>query len=134
DPTIATQIESGAATIAGLTDDFDGDTRNASTPDVGADEFAGTLLDLVPPVISYTPVGNTTSTAARTLTATIADTAGLLNLGVPTSGTGLPWLYWKINSGAYTAAVATSLGGDQHQSSFGDGVVAGNTVPYYLCA
>ena len=53
DTTVATQIESGATPIAGLTDDFDGDTRNASTPDVGADEFAGTILDLVGPAISY---------------------------------------------------------------------------------
>ena len=30
-------------TIAGIPDDFDGDTR-AATPDVGADEFAGTAL------------------------------------------------------------------------------------------
>ena len=39
---IPTQIESGAQTIASITDDFDGDTRNATTPDVGADEYTAT--------------------------------------------------------------------------------------------
>jgi len=43
DPSIPTGIESGGIPISGITDDFDGDTRN-STPDIGADEFAGTSL------------------------------------------------------------------------------------------
>ncbi len=38
---IATQIESGAVTVAGITDDFDSDVRGG-TPDIGADEFTGT--------------------------------------------------------------------------------------------
>lgn len=42
DPAIATQIESGGINIPGITDDYDGNIRNASTPDVGADEFTGT--------------------------------------------------------------------------------------------
>ena len=41
DPSIPTNIESHAIPIAGITTDFDGDTRNATTPDVGADEFQG---------------------------------------------------------------------------------------------
>src|SRR5262249_47340206 len=67
---VPTQTESGGAPIAGITDDFDGDTRNATTPDVGADEFTGVLLDLTPPSITYTALGNTNLTGARTLTAT----------------------------------------------------------------
>ena len=42
--TVATGIESGAAPIATFADDFEGDTRNSSTPDIGADEFAGISL------------------------------------------------------------------------------------------
>ena len=41
DIAIPTGIESGSLPIIGLTTDFDGDTRNASTPDIGADEFDG---------------------------------------------------------------------------------------------
>ena len=129
DPAVSTRIESGAAPIAGFTDDFDGDTRNASTPDVGADEYAGAAPDLTPPVISYTALGNTNSLGARTLTATITDASG-----VPTSGTGLPVLYWKINAGSYTAATATSLGSNQYQFSFGAGAGLSNTVSYYVVA
>ena len=82
--TTPTQIESGGITVAtpiAITSDYDGDLRNASTPDVGADEFAGVGLDLTPPVISYNALLNTGSTSARTLSANISDPAG-----VPTNG------------------------------------------------
>lgn len=36
-------IEGSAQVIAGYTTDFDGDTRNASTPDIGADEFIAVI-------------------------------------------------------------------------------------------
>ncbi len=42
DSTLATQIESGGINITGISDDYDGNIRNASAPDVGADEFKGT--------------------------------------------------------------------------------------------
>ena len=38
---IQTRVESGGTNIANVTDDFDGNSRNASTPDIGADEFSG---------------------------------------------------------------------------------------------
>lgn len=41
DSSIPTNIESHAIPIAVITTDFDGDTRNAITPDIGADEFEG---------------------------------------------------------------------------------------------
>jgi hypothetical protein len=127
----ATQTESGGTTVSSpsITLDFDGDTRNASTPDVGADEFAGTGLDLSAPSISYTPLGNTSSTANRVLSATISDASG-----VPTSGAGLPVLYWKINAGSYTAATATYISGNTYEFSFGEGVVATDVVSYYVVA
>ncbi|MCB9345381.1 MAG: HYR domain-containing protein [Lewinellaceae bacterium] len=37
----ATQIEGNALVIAGITEDFDGDVRNGTTPDLGADEISG---------------------------------------------------------------------------------------------
>ncbi len=39
DPTIQTPIDGGATPVAGVTTDFDGNIRDASTPDIGADEF-----------------------------------------------------------------------------------------------
>jgi hypothetical protein len=129
DTVTPTQLESGATPVAGITDDFDGNTRNVSTPDIGADEFAGVLLDLSPPTISYAALSNTNLTGNRTLTATITDASG-----VPTAGAGLPVLYWRINAGGYSAATAASLGGNQYQFSFGAGASVGDTVFYYVVA
>src|SRR5690606_15667834 len=41
DPSLATFIESGGAAIPGVGIDYDGDVRNGTTPDIGADEFTG---------------------------------------------------------------------------------------------
>ncbi|MGQ9643831.1 MAG: beta strand repeat-containing protein, partial [Ignavibacterium sp.] len=132
-PSVATQLESGGFPVSSpiaITDDFDGNTRNASTPDVGADEFNGIPQDLTPPIITYTPLINTSSTSARTLVASITDASG-----VPISGIGLPVLYWKINSGgSWTGATASYLSGSNYQFSFGSGVTAGDTVFYYVVA
>jgi hypothetical protein len=48
-----TQIESGGSPVS-ITDDYDGDARNATTPDMGADEFAGT------PAVGMSYVSSTT--------------------------------------------------------------------------
>jgi trimeric autotransporter adhesin len=127
--TIATQIESGGASIAAVTDDYDGDVRNATTPDIGADEFAGVPLDINAPSILYTPLTFTCASSARTLTATISDLSG-----VPTTGVGLPVLYWKINAGAYTAVTGTSIGSNQYTFTFGAGVVTADVISYYIVA
>jgi len=131
--TVPTQIESGGIPVNTpivVADDFDGDIRNASTPDVGADEFSGMGLDLSPPVISYTPLLNTSSINNRTLTVTITDASG-----VPTSGIGLPVLYWKIGvSGSYTSATGAYASGDDFTFSFGGGVALNDTVFYYIVA
>ncbi|MBK8854851.1 MAG: hypothetical protein IPN10_12275, partial [Saprospiraceae bacterium] len=92
DPTIPTQAESGGVSVVGVTLDFDGDTRNGSTPDIGADEFVGVPLDFSPPSISYTNLTNTTSTLNRTTTsfAAITDASGVNT----TAGTN-PRIYYK---------------------------------------
>jgi predicted outer membrane repeat protein len=41
DSTFATWLNGHATPVTGVTTDFDGQTRNASTPDIGADEFTG---------------------------------------------------------------------------------------------
>lgn len=40
---VTTVVENGGTPIPGFADDFDGNTRNASTPDIGADEFTTVL-------------------------------------------------------------------------------------------
>ena len=137
----ASQLESGGATIATYTTDFDGTARYPNSgypinpsypptaPDIGAVEFGGIPLDVTPPTIIYTPLTNTGSTTARTLTAKITDISG-----VPTTGLGLPRLYFKVNSGVYSGVTASSLGSSQYSFTFGSGVSLGDTVYYYMVA
>lgn len=130
DGSIASQIESGAAVISGFGTDFDNDTRNASTPDIGADEFTGVLLDLTAPNISYTALPNGAVGVDQTLTATITDASG-----VPTSGAGLPVLYYNVNGGAYTAVTGVSIGSNQYTFTFGAATtLIGDIVNYYVVA
>ncbi len=90
-----TQLESGGTTVSGITDDFDGDTRNVTTPDIGADEFIGTPLDLTGPSITYTALVNTSSIIDRGLTVTITDPSGIAG------GTLAPRIYYRKNAGTY---------------------------------
>ena len=105
--------------------DFTGVTR-VDPPSMGAYEIGS---DTTPPTITYTPLLKTLVTGSRTLTATITDVTG-----VPSSGTGLPVLYWKINAGNYSPAQTTSLGGGQYQFTFGSEAVLGDKVSYYVVA
>jgi len=79
------------------------------------------------PNISYTPFGNTSVTTARTLTTTIAAPSG-----IPTTGIGLPVLYWKKNAGAWTPATGVFVSGTTYTFTFGAGVVIGDVVSYYI--
>lgn len=103
--TIATACESGGQPIAGNTQDFDGQTRNVNTPDVGADEFAGISNDVSMPNIIYTPLTNGAVVASRNLNnfAVIFDASGI-NV---TAGT-KPRLYYKKSSDANTFAGNTT--------------------------
>lgn len=130
--TIPTQLEKGGTPVTtpiAITDDYDGNIRNATLPDVGADEGDFTPLDLTPPTIAYTPLGNTGGTGNRVLTAAITD-----GTGVPTAGPGLPVLYWKIDAGAYTGVTGVYVSGNDYTFMFGSGVSAGNVVSYYIVA
>jgi len=107
-------IESGGAVIAGFNTDIDGQVRpgpipsvngGGIAPDIGADEFDGVILDIMPAVISHTALGGTCSTGDRTLTATITDATG-----VPITGPLMPRVYFRKNANAYfsTAGVLAS--------------------------
>ena len=82
------------------------------------------------PLIAYTPLSNTCTKGSRDLIATITDADG-----VPTSGLGLPVLYWKINSeGSYYSSTGVSLGSGQYRFSFGAIADTGTVVYYYIAA
>ncbi|MFM8486498.1 MAG: beta strand repeat-containing protein, partial [Bacteroidota bacterium] len=103
DLTIATQAESGGSPISGITTDYDGTTRNASAPDMGAWELSGIAADLTVPSISYTALPNSLCSNVPTLTATITDASGV-NVTTGTS----PRLYYKKSTDANTYAGNTS--------------------------
>jgi len=129
-PANGTQIESGGANIATFTTDYDGDTRNATTPDIGADEGSFIYTDLTAPNISYTPLGNTLVGSNQILTATITDPSG-----VPTSGLGLPVLYWKLNVGSYNPVTGVSGGSGLYTFTFGAATtIIGDVISYYIVA
>ncbi|MFM8177807.1 MAG: hypothetical protein ACKOAG_01335, partial [Candidatus Kapaibacterium sp.] len=127
-----TAAEGAGTAISWITTDAEGDVRSSLTPtDIGAD--AGNYTygnDQQPPLVVYTPLPNALNTSARTLTASITDRSG-----VPTSGSGLPVLYWRINSAAtWSSAQGTSAGSGNYTFTFGAGVVPNDTVRYYIVA
>ena len=87
------------ATVLSITDDIDGDTRDVSTPDIGADEYNNTL-----PVVTLDADVNTATEAATTVitltvTATVAVT-GDQTVDLAITGTG-------ITAGDYTLSGTT---------------------------
>jgi len=134
--TVATQTESGGQAIStpSITQDFDGDTRNATTPDVGADEFNGIGADLTSPAISYDVLPGTYLTGNRSIKARITDASG-----VQRSAAGSPRMYYKKNSGGSyfsdtgVEAPADSFSFTINTATLG-GVTAGDTVFYYVAA
>ncbi|MFM7016032.1 MAG: beta strand repeat-containing protein, partial [Bacteroidota bacterium] len=135
---IPTQLESGGTPISVITNDFDNDTRPGPTgstngggviTDIGADEFDAVPLDLIPPVINYTPITNSCTPGSKTLTVTITDVSS-----TPHSGTGLPVAYFKVNSGSYTGVTGTWVSGTTYNFTIGTGSVVGDTISYYVVA
>ncbi len=134
--TAPTQCEKGGRLITtpfSVADDFNSNTRSGTYVDMGAYEGTYVRNDLTGPYITYTTLPNTTLLTDRTIVATITDPSG-----VPTSGVGLPTLYWKKITGgiggSYIAVQGTSLGSDTYSFSFGSPVSAGDSVYYFVAA
>ncbi|WP_379965017.1 T9SS type A sorting domain-containing protein [Epilithonimonas sp. UC225_85] len=64
-----TSLESAGTPISGITTDFDGATRSATTPDIGADEFTGNI----PPKVTSVTNGENCGTGSVLLTANSTD-------------------------------------------------------------
>ena len=80
---------------------------------IGADEFDGVILDGVPPTVTFTPIAALCSSADRTLNATVTD-----NIGVPTTGTLIPRIYFKKNSGSYFSSAGIFTSREMHKQQF----------------
>ena len=108
----ATQIESGGANIAGITDDFENDIRfgnagyagTGTAPDIGADEFNGTPS----PVCTGTPAaatitGGTTPICSGTSGGTLALSTTYTDIGIT-----YQWASSTTSGGPYTTTLGTS--------------------------
>ena len=142
-----TVIESGANAITGINDDFDKQARPGPPgsingggvfPDIGADEIDAVPLDLLAPIISYTPLVAACGTSNYTLSnVTIQDVTG-----VPTSGILRPRIYYRKNAGAWFSQAGTLNTGTNKNGTwtftivvadFG-GVILGDIIDYYVIA
>jgi trimeric autotransporter adhesin len=138
DPAIPTQAEAGGIPIAGITSDYDGDTRNVTSPDIGADEGVFTIADLSPPTIAYTPLSITCSLGNRALNGVnITDATGT------STGARRPRVYYKKGvlgtwvSQPGTLASGTALNGNWDFTIVAadmGGLTIVDTVYYYVIA
>ncbi|GAA4352237.1 hypothetical protein GCM10023185_11680 [Hymenobacter saemangeumensis] len=141
DTTAPTQVESGGVTVAGITTDYDNDTRNASTPDIGADEGNFVPKDVTAPNITYTVLGNTANTTSRTLVVNITDASNVA------SGPNAPRLYFRkgtmgafqfVNASSFTSTSTPADNNGNYTFTFNyalvGGVTAGDVVQYYVAA
>lgn len=142
----ATVLESSGVDILGFTTDIDQQVRpgpagsvrgGALAPDLGADEFDGAYLDAAPPLISYTPLTQTSLTGDRALTVTITDTTG-----VPTVGGLVPRIYFRKAALPYNSVPCSLTGGTATNGSWNcpiaaanlGGVSTGDVVQYFVIA
>lgn len=124
----------GAGTPVSVTIDYNGLTRNATNPSVGAYELGG---DFTPPVITYTPLSGTCATGDRTLIATITDVSG-----VPVTGSLVPRVYYKKNAGQYFSqpGILSTGSGTSGTWTFNivaadmSGVTIGDNISYFIIA
>lgn len=152
-PAVATQVEGSGMAISApfaLTTDIDGDARNGSTPDLGADEGTFTLLDISGPSVAYTNLANTSSTLSRTLSNVTMTDPSNINTAAGTK----PRLYFRksplntvsntINDNSSATAGWKYVEASGNASPFdfavdysilpGGNVAASDTVQYFVIA
>lgn len=122
-----------AAPISGLTSDFDSDTRNATTPDLGADEFS-----TGPPTI-VTPPMDQTICAAQPVTFSVAATgAGTLSYQWRKNTVNIPGAVGNsytipaisnADAGAYDVIVTATCGATISSATSATATLSVNTVP-----
>ncbi len=119
---ITTLVESGGTVVSSpiaITQDYDGDTRNTSTPDIGADEFSGQ---------SPAPSNSNLSTPANVCTTGSSRTV-TVDATTPT-GTTITGVTITYNNGSATGPVAmTNTSGNTWSYDIPSGT-AGTTVTW----
>ncbi len=149
-PVPITAAEGNGVLISPPTDDFDGETRAGLTPvDIGADAGNFTGADLSAPVITYTLLGNTSSTSNRITSAfaTITDASGI-NVAPGTA----PRIYYKKSTdlnNTFNDNTASTVGWKYAESTTGSSpfdftidysllnngpVVVGDVIQYFVVA
>jgi hypothetical protein len=117
--------------------DYDGETRASLTPvDIGADAGNFIGIDLSPPSITYTPLGNTLSTLNRIQSVNITDLTGV------DTGGNAPRIYFNKNAGPYFSTACVLVVGTVTSgtwdctidNSLVGGVVAGDVIRYFVVA
>lgn len=106
--TTATPVEQAGLNIPQIFNDYDAQTRSSFTQaDIGADAGNFVLSDIAAPVIAIAPIIGTCGTGDRTISGiTITDATG-----VPTTGTLVPRIYYKKNTGSYFSQPGTLTSG-----------------------
>lgn len=94
-----------------------------------AADFMVKILQPSPVTITSTPLAISHTLDPRILIATITSPDG-----IPVSGSGLPVLYWRINSGSYQPVTGIPVGANQYSFTFGGGAADFDTVFYYIVA
>ena len=142
----STAAEGTGIDIPAFPDDREGDLRSANTPaDVGADAGLYTAAgapDVFPPVISMTPLANTSLVTDRTFTALVTDNAPT-GAGVPTGGPLVPRVWYKKSTdlGWTLSGPGTLLSGSATNGTWSFTIAAaglapapGDVIQYYLVA
>ncbi|RYZ24269.1 MAG: PKD domain-containing protein [Chitinophagaceae bacterium] len=129
----ATQAESGAVNIAGITNDYDDQVRAGNTgyagtgtaPDMGADEFVG--ANPAPSIsnITATPTGVQCAATPRTITATVAQGASAVTT---------VQLSYSFNGGAVTTVAMTNTSGNTWSATIPAATPANAQVTYSIVA
>jgi hypothetical protein len=116
----STVAEAGGAPVATVTDDYDGDARSATTPDIGADEFAGTA----PAACAGTPTAGTITGNANAC----QGLSNTLTLGGYSNAAGISiqWQSGTVSGGPY-ANIACATG-----VTLQTGVITPGTTVYYV--